>query len=436
MKILLLWPPHIPSYFNAGHHLPLFQVAQYIRKNKTGIEVVAIDAGVLNYNWKEIADILSREQFDFIGIMNDFDAIDGFSRIVRYIRVLSEKSKIITFGRLSKQIPDFFTNYDIDAIATDGDYEISIIEFIKYLEDSQYLPKGVMYKNDIATWVQGCEGYYLDATKWEFPDLSEIPYLAYDKLYENDQNRFCGIPNRRELVVNVSRGCPVGCSFCDVPIMQGKKDRRLAPDVLVEYIEDTFNKYPFEYVSFYSPTFTLNRNWTLKFCKLLTEKEKKYSWKCVTTVQHLDQELLKAMKESGCIRVSIGVETLSELDLETLPKIKQSNKDKIIAIMESCNVLDIELNCFVMLGIPGDSVEEINRTIDFLNGYNVRVRPTIFTPYNLLKADMSTEEVSMFNRQLFTDNFIEKEDEKELYKIFFNKNYRMTEVYENIDKRK
>ena len=31
MKVLLLIPPYIPSYFNAGHHLPVFQVGAYSR---------------------------------------------------------------------------------------------------------------------------------------------------------------------------------------------------------------------------------------------------------------------------------------------------------------------------------------------------------------------------------------------------------------------
>ena len=32
MKILCLVPPYVPSYFNAGHHLPVFQVAAYLRE--------------------------------------------------------------------------------------------------------------------------------------------------------------------------------------------------------------------------------------------------------------------------------------------------------------------------------------------------------------------------------------------------------------------
>ncbi|MDE1478910.1 hypothetical protein KKJ01_11875 [Xenorhabdus bovienii] len=43
MRILLLIPPYIPSYFNAGHHLPLFQVATYIREKNPSWQVTALN---------------------------------------------------------------------------------------------------------------------------------------------------------------------------------------------------------------------------------------------------------------------------------------------------------------------------------------------------------------------------------------------------------
>ena len=57
MKILCIIPPHIPSYFNAGHHLPLYYVASYLRENITNISVECVDAAALNYTWKEICEL-------------------------------------------------------------------------------------------------------------------------------------------------------------------------------------------------------------------------------------------------------------------------------------------------------------------------------------------------------------------------------------------
>ena len=435
MNILFLWPPHIPSYFNAGHHLPLFQTAQYVRKNTKIDNVKCIDAGVLNYTWKEIADILSQNKFDFIAVMNDFDAIDTFPRTIRYIKKLSSDSKIITFGRLSKSIPKFFEKYDIDAIVYSGDYETSVVEFINYSLNYINKPKGIFYK-DNNKWCIGEKGEFLDSSKWEFPDFTEFPFEAYDSMYKNDRNKFCGIPNRRELVVNVSRGCTVGCKFCDVPKMQGLLDRRIDYRTLVEYIKESFKLYPFEYVTFYSPTFTLDRQWTINFCKLMKKTNKKYPWKCVTTIEHLDKELILKMKEAGCVRISIGVETIDELAEKELPLIKRKTKQKIKLLLEICNQIEIELNCFVILGLPGETISGAKETIKFLKKYNARVRPTIYTPYNLLSSNMNIDEIATFNRQLFIDKLINEEIEREFYNIFYEKENKLTEVYKKIEKRR
>ena len=132
MKVLVMWPPHIPSYFNAGHHLPVFQVGAFLRNIPEISKVVCVDAGALNYTWKEIGDLLVQNQFDIVAIMNDFDAIDTFGRLTKYIRTLSPNTKILTFGRLSKQIPNFFKRYDIDGIVYSGDYESGVESFVRY----------------------------------------------------------------------------------------------------------------------------------------------------------------------------------------------------------------------------------------------------------------------------------------------------------------
>src|SRR6478672_8251681 len=100
MKILTLWPPMVPSYFNAGHRLTIFSVAEYLRRDPTN-EVCALDLAALNATWKSLGDVLVNGDFDLALIANDFDAVDTFSRAVRYIRALSPHSKIATFGRLS-----------------------------------------------------------------------------------------------------------------------------------------------------------------------------------------------------------------------------------------------------------------------------------------------------------------------------------------------
>ncbi len=417
MRVLVLWPPHVPSYFNAGHHLALFLVSSYLRSN-CGAEVRVMDAGALNSTWKDLGDVLD-EQFDVVALANEYDAVDGFGRTVRYARQLSPGSRLITFGRLSRDLPAFFERYDVDAIAESGDYEACLESYVGALADGRErepLP-GVRVCHD-GRWLPAAgPGRFLDPEQWCLPDIEEIPYEAYDRLYVRDQNKFCGIPERRELVIPVARGCPVNCSFCDVPRQQGLRERRLPVARVVEYLTKAFTKSPFEYASMYAPTFTLKRGWVLELCAQLERLERRYPWKCATTLHHLDEELIGAMARAGCVRISVGLETLDALGGDALPRLKHTEEQRFGAVAAWCTDSGIELNCFVILGLPGTTPEGAAHTVARVREVGARVRPTIYTPYEQMRSDMTEEEVGHFNRQLFVTDAVE--DAPEWYALLF-----------------
>ena len=415
MKILCIIPPYIPSYFNAGHHLGVFLVSSYIRKNFPSYAVEGIDAAALNYTWKEMCNLLVK-QYDVICLYNDYDAADTFQRFMYYLKTLAPKTKVITFGRLSKQVPKFFFQFNIDAIAYRGDYELCVRNYLLYLEGKQTQAAGVLlHPADTFS-----DAGFMQSTEWALPNVNEVPYAAYNYMYRDDLNKFCGIPDRQELVVPLARGCPVGCDFCDVPPMQGKLEKRLSVDATLAYIVDCFQKLPFEYVSFYAPTFTLNRKWVLEFCEQASNLTRIYPWKCVTVLKMLDDELLAKMAQAGCVRISLGIETFSASSADNLPVCKREMRDKFIEIAQLCQLNGIELNCFIMLGYPGDTPAQVLQTIEFCREMGARVRPTIYTNYHLMREDMSINEVNQFNRQLFTPGLINTNDAEVYYQFFFN----------------
>lgn len=434
MKILCTIPPIIPSYFNAGHHLPIFQVGAYLRKLEGAHEVVCVDASALNYTWKDICSLLL-QQFDVIILMNDFDGIDTFDRIVHYIRKLSPHSKLLTFGRLSKQIPEFFHRYNFDAILCSGDYEAGAGAYIKHLQGLQNNPPGISLKTG-QSYTKPIPGLFLLPEEWGVPNVAEIPYSAYSRMYINDLNKFCGIPERHELVVQVARGCPVGCSFCDVPIMQGKKERRLPVPLVIAYIEDAFNQQPLEYVSFYAPTFTLDKRWVYELCQDLINKGRPYYWKCVTTIHHLNTDLIEKMAAAGCVRISVGLETLTARAYTELPKLKRSSEEAFLQIAESCNLNGIELNCFIILGLPGDTPHDVRHTFQIVERVGGRIRPTIYTPYGTMSASMSVQEVATYNRQVFIEGLVDPKTAHEYYALFHGwGSDRITQVMKKIPSR-
>ena len=437
MNVLVCWPPHIPSYFNAGHHLPVFSISAYLRQ--LGYCVDAWDIGVLNCTWKEFGSRIYQGNYELVILVNDYDVVEGLRRAADYVRGLSLKATIMTVGRLSYQNPVFFHQFDLDAIAESGDYEAAATEVIRWIEAGKpesFDAAGVALRSTNNWKRPSRAGFQLDPEEWVFPGVREIPYPHYEQLYRDDQNKFCGIPQRRELVVPVARGCPVGCEYCDVPTMQGLRERRVRVERVMKYIQESVAVVPFEYIAFYAPTFTLNRKWVLELCRSMVENDIHLPWKCATTTHHLDEELVEQMAVAGCVRISVGIETLeNDAAAIALPRAKQSPAASLDNVAEWCRHYGIELNCFVIVGLPGTTLEGTRATMQRIAEVGARARPTLYTPYGQMNEAMTEREVSAFNRHLFVKSASTSNDESlEFLDFIFGDDGYVTPTTEKIPK--
>jgi hypothetical protein len=399
IRLLVLRAPEVPTYFNAGHHLPVFMASAYLRRQPEFERVDALDAAALNITWRELCDRLWDGQYDVIAYMNDLGEVSALRDLAGWVRALCPLTRLVTFGRFSTQVPGFFEQYDLDGIVCSGDYEAGLLAYARWLLDPQAPRPGVAVRSGGRWLPADGPGTLLPVEEWALPDVAEIPYDAYDRLYARDRSQFCGLPGRRELVVPVSRGCPIRCDFCEVWQREGLKERRLPVSQVVDYIRRSRERLRFDYVAMYAPTFTLRRKWVLDLCDELIGLGG-VTWKCTTTLDHLDEALLARMAASGCTRVSIGIETLEPAAQSRLPRAKQFPAERFDALAERCVDLGVELNCFVILGLPGSTVDGALATAEHVRARGARLRPTFYAPYHEMRSDMNEGEIARYNRQL------------------------------------
>jgi radical SAM superfamily enzyme YgiQ (UPF0313 family) len=433
MRVLVTTVPTVPTYFNAGHRIAIGLQASFLRR--LGASVDVRDMAALTCTWREVAEVLTTGEYDVVSIVNDFDFLEGFGRFVTYTRHLSPKTRIVTSGRLSSVMPNFFKKYDIDGIIVSGDPEAGVAGFVHWTRGAAR-PPGVAMRDPGGLWCDPeAQGALLAPEDWALPDIADLPHQAYDQLYGSDRHRFSGIPGRRELVVPMARGCPMGCYFCEIWQREGLRERRLSVERTIEYIDRSTRSAPCEYVSFYAPTFTLNRSWVYELCGSLRERPVRTPWKCCTTVHHLDQDLIMHMGQAGCFRISVGQETLEGAGLGLLPRAKRS-PDKLLQVIDWSQQAGIELNVFLVLGLPGTSTAGAASTIELLERSGVRVRPTLYSDYGRLDADMTESEVAeILSRHLLPssadDDDTTRADAAAWYQLEFAE-YRNTRVMEHI----
>ena len=94
----------------------------------------------------------------------------------------------------------------------------------------------------------------------------------------------------------------------------------VAPKNVVDEMQFVHEKYGVDQVTFYDDAFSVDRNRVLKICEELQARKLKLMWDCGTRVDMVDRELMKTMREAGCIAVWMGVESGSEAILGAMNK--------------------------------------------------------------------------------------------------------------------
>lgn len=111
-------------------------------------------------------------------------------------------------------------------------------------------------------------------------------------------------------------------------------------------------------------TMTIDRAYVLTFCDAIKKYGIKITWECGTRANTVDEEMIARMKESGLIRISFGLES-ADLDVRKIIR-KEIPLESYITANRLTNKYEIETINSVMLGLPGDTRESIERTISFV----------------------------------------------------------------------
>ncbi|MFO8058754.1 MAG: radical SAM protein [bacterium] len=192
-------------------------------------------------------------------------------------------------------------------------------------------------------------------------DLDSLPapawHLARTDLYRMP---FSGDPF---LLVGTSRGCPFHCRFCADPVYYGHALRLKSPERIVTEMEEIREKYGIRDFLFWSESFTLKREWTVRVLNELTRSGADFRIVCNSRTDHVDPELLSLMREAGVWMVGYGVESGSQfvLDLMNKKTSVEQNRKAITWTKEA----GLQATAHMVIGYPGETRETVQETIDF-----------------------------------------------------------------------
>ena len=335
----------------------LYLIAGLKHKQRIDYDVDLIDAPAENLTVLELAEKIKRKNPTIMLLTCNTFTLRATKLTLDACRKEVPEAKIILGGihinHSSKDIEHFDVDYGLK-----GDCEFTIKPLVEAILEGTSVKEipGAIYKEN------GKFCYHPETPI--IKDLDSIPFP--DRTTIKPEHYVFPLFDKKFTTMISTRGCPFACAFCGLPY--NKKYYKRSPENVVEEMKQ-LESLGYEFISFCDDVFTIDRRRIVKFCEVINNNNLKVKWGCSTRADVVDYELLKLMKDSGCIDVRFGVESGSE-------KVRFGHLDKKITnkqyydALNWCKEVGLFVTGFFLFGHYGEKYEDMEETVRFAKSLN------------------------------------------------------------------
>lgn len=295
----------------------------------------------------------------------------GFS-----VNVCSLAATVILADKIKQKIPQvkvviggpmFFVSADIASIIEHE--SIDIIVYGEGEETFSELPRYFTEHRDLS----GCRGIYFKKngevvkTQPRLPieNLDGLPFLDLKSFSLERYNPPGHLGNHISLMT--SRGCVLNCVYCG-PKAYWKGFRSMSGRRIYDEVKYHIQNNPLiEHIEFLD----LELNGSMKaldeFCDLMIANPPKSGirWHANIIIRpEIDRSFLFKMKQAGCHRLSVGIESGSQRVLDLMKK--RYKVEDAERVLQYAHEAGIHVTTNFMFGFPGETKEDFNLTLEFL----------------------------------------------------------------------
>jgi len=229
--------------------------------------------------------------------------------------------------------------------------------------------------------------------------------------------------------IQATRGCPIGCEFCRVPVFEGTTLRKRPIENVIEEIKSIPQKFLF----FLDASLTLDPEYSKNLFNEMKGLGKKFCCCGNTDVLGRDDEFLKLAKEAGCMIWYVGFETISQEIIDRLGK-KTNKVEEYPVVVQKIHEYKMAVSGSFIFGFDEETLDLYNRTHQAVNEWGVELLETnILTPF---------PGTSLFNKmekegRIITKNWVKYNEGELVYKLknnipvekFMSETWRITKEY-------
>lgn len=313
-------------------------------------EVHVLDAMANKISKIECMDKIKKIDFDTLIFITGTASWTEDSTFIKQIKKLKPKLDIIAIG-------GFFL-FVGEKILRDNDFLNAILlsftsgDILKYLDQIDGKIGNVIYKRNDQI-ING--GFVPPANRiFSYP-------IPKHELFPVKDYRLPLIRHYPFTNILFSIGCVNKCTFC----VYG----RGIPPYVYRDVENTIEEMKYihslgiQEIRFMDYSVAINKPNLRKLCERMIEEKFNFTWHALCRVDEVDEELLALMKKSGCKTLLFGIESGDQRILDQYAK--GITLEKIAQICRICKKLGIDVLAHFILGLPGETKETVNKTIDF-----------------------------------------------------------------------
>jgi len=321
-----------------------------------------------HYMWQRIRSVIEQFKPDVVGITSFSVKYPSAQRVAAIVKDYDPTVPVIMGGQHTTIMTDeVLSNPHVD-FAARGEGEQTFVEFLHALENGREWETvdGLSHKSN---------GKVVhNRPRALMQDIDEIPYPSRESLYDLKNYSPTSLAK-----LFASRGCPFSCTYCGTQNIWTKKFRNHSPQRIVDEIKLVKKEYGATYFTFFDDVFGISKKNTMALTDAMIDAHLNIKWDCLTRANLVSDELLINMKNAGCTKIDMGVESGSAKILKDTKK--GVTKDEIRKGARLIRKHGIMLYTFFMVGLPTETEEDVLETRRFLK----EMKPdwagiSIFTP--------------------------------------------------------
>ncbi|WP_313558775.1 B12-binding domain-containing radical SAM protein [Ruminiclostridium cellobioparum] len=341
---------------------------------------------------KGVAMGTNKENQSTAEIYEDLNGIESLKELMS-----CANSPLLTIAAIVEDYFEEITYIDeeIESIPSEGDYDIVAMSFMtqqasrafelaeifkargSYLvcggmhptnspeETLQYFDTVFIGEGEI-TWIEFIKDYKRNNPKQIYKnthviDMETVPTPKFELL---KMDKYRTIP------IQISRGCPHNCEFCESTKVYGPKYRHKSVEKVMKEIEIVKSLKKNPHIYFTDDNMLVNRSFSLELLDAM--KGGGFRWMTHTDISLADyDEVLGKLFDSGCRKLVIGFESINPDSLKNIEKWKYNRLTSYGESIQKIQSYGVGVWGTFIVGLDNDDKSVFQRVVDFTNDNNL-----------------------------------------------------------------